>query len=77
MVGIGPTFYGFTIDGINKEAVLVHTLYLRKKMALLNTHCTGYWHFKDLSKIFTDTLRFNFTVALSNENNNNKKKMEK
>ena len=25
-VGVGPHFYGFMIDGIQKEAVLVHTL---------------------------------------------------
>ena len=42
-------------------------------MALLNAHCTGYGYFKDLSVVFTDTLRFNFTAALSNKN----KKMEK
>ena len=47
-------------------------------MALLNAHCTGYWYFKDPSILFTDTLRFNFTAALSNKNNNsNNKKMEK
>ena len=42
MVGIGPIIYGFMIDGVKKEAVLVHILNLNKKMALLNTHCTRY-----------------------------------
>ena len=42
MVGISPTFYGFMVDGIQKEAVLVHTLFLHKKMALLNVHIIGY-----------------------------------
>ena len=32
MVGFGLTFYGFMIDGFQKEAVLVHTL-----LTLLNT----------------------------------------
>ena len=39
-------------------------------MALLNTHCTGYWYFKDPSTVFTNTLCFNFTVACPNKNNN-------
>ena len=76
MVGVIPTFYGFMIDGVKKGAVLVYTLYLHKKMAHLNTHCTGYWYTKDLSIVFTDTLCFNFTEALPNKNKE-KKKMEK
>ena len=55
-------------------------------MVLLNTHCTGYWYFKDLSIVFTNTSHFYFTTARPNKNNNNnnnkkkkkkKKKMEK
>ena len=42
-------------------------------MALLNTHCTGYWYFKDPPIVFIDILHFNITIALPNK----KKKMEK
>ena len=46
-------------------------------MALLDAYCTGYWYFKHPSVVFTDTLRFNFTTALSNKNKKKKKKIEK
>ena len=42
MVEVGPHFHGFAINGIHKEAVLAHTLYSHKKMALLNAYRTGY-----------------------------------
>ena len=41
MVGVSPNFYGLAIDGVQKEAVLVHTLYSHKKMALLMPTALG------------------------------------
>ena len=29
MVGVGPIFYGFMINGVEKEAVLVHSLFAK------------------------------------------------
>ena len=47
MVGASAISYVLMINGVKKEAVSVHTLYLHKKMALLNTHCTRYQYYKD------------------------------
>ena len=62
MEGVGPTFCGFTINGIKKEAVLVHTLYLHKKMALLNIHCT--WELIFYLKIHQQFLQIHYVSIL-------------
>ena len=67
--GHQSNFYGFIINGVYKEVVLI-TL---KIMALLNTHCIGYWYFNYPSIVFLDIVQSNFTVALPNNGN---KKME-
>ena len=54
MMGVGPCFYGFTLDCVQEQAVLVHILYSYRKMGLLNILCTGYEYL----------LRFNMAVAL-------------
>ena len=67
MVDIGLTFYGSTNDGVQKEAALVHSLFLLMKMALLRS-----------INSFYELMHFDFTVAFPNKNNNNNnKKMEK
>ena len=64
MMGVGPCWYGFTLDRAREEAVLVHILYSNKKTRLLKILCTGYEYFKDNSVFYSDLLCFNMTVAL-------------
>ena len=61
------------LDCAREEAVLVHILYLHKKMKLLNIPCTGYEFFKDSLVVYLDIPCFDLTVTLPNKkyNNNN------
>ena len=61
-VSVGSCLYGFTIN--RARDVLVHILYLHKKMRFQNGHCTEYEYFKDSSIVYMDTSWFDFTVAL-------------
>ena len=40
-MGVDPFLYGFMLDYAREEAVLVHILYLYKKMRLLNSFALG------------------------------------
>ena len=64
MADFGLCLYYFTLGYAQEEAVLVHNLYLRKKMRLLNILCTGYEFFKDSLVLYLDISCFDLTVAL-------------
>ena len=63
-MGIGLCLYGFVLDRVLDEAVLVHILYSHNKTRLLNIHCTGYEYFKDSLVLYLDISCFDLTVAL-------------
>ncbi len=52
MVGIGSCFYGFTLDGVQEEAVLCHMLWSHYKTKFLNSHRAGHGYSKDLIRIY-------------------------
>ena len=73
MVGVSLTFYGFKINGIQKEAILVYIFIVFKKEN--NTFkCPLYYIliFQRFINGFADMLHLNFTVALTNSNDTTK-----
>ena len=75
-VGVGPHFCGFTIDLVQKGAVLCRILNMHLKMKILNSHCAGYGYFKDGTPENSDLFHCGKAVAFPNEKYNNNNKME-
>ena len=67
MVGVGPCFYGFTIDGFREEAVLCHILSSHYKTKILNSHRAGHGYYKHHLRVNSDISSFNFAVASPNK----------